>query len=112
MRLGPANHPVLSVRRHRDVADMWRTVADRLPVALATTGGERHIVRDVNTAYCQLVGRQRAEVIGCPLVETWAQPGDRSMLTAMDGVFRRGEPARLRDVPLHRPGHPPEYWTL
>jgi PAS domain S-box-containing protein len=80
---------------------------ERSPVPMAELEGEGHIVRYVNPAFCRLVGKSRADLLGSPFAAT-VQEGDRC-LTVLDLVYRTGD-AQTHTEPEH-PGHHPAYWS-
>ncbi|WP_406855179.1 histidine kinase dimerization/phosphoacceptor domain -containing protein [Alsobacter sp. KACC 23698] len=62
---------------------------DHAPWAVTELSGEAHIVRYANSAFCQLIGQSRAEVIGSPF-HSLLSPADEC-LALLDRVFRTGK---------------------
>jgi len=64
---------------------------EHAPMAMATMEGASHIVRYVNPAFCQLLGKSVEDMVGRPFVEL--VPDKDECLKWMDWVFRFGKPA-------------------
>jgi two-component sensor histidine kinase len=61
---------------------------------MATVEGATHKVRDVNAAFCRLVGKSRDDLVGQPF---WGLlPEHRECLSLLDGVYHSGQAASLR----------------
>jgi len=54
----------------------------------ATVEGATHLVRDVNPAFCSLVGRRRDEIVGKPFCELLPHSGE--CLASLDRVYHSG----------------------
>jgi two-component sensor histidine kinase len=61
---------------------------DHVPFPLATVEGEAHIVRYINPAFCLLLDKNSAEVVGKPFAELL--PADDECLALLDRVYRTG----------------------
>jgi signal transduction histidine kinase len=77
-------------RRRQDLAAMWRTIADRLPVAVAVTTGASHVLRDVNAAFCRMHRAEPSAALGHPFVEAFPEAREDGRLANLDRVFRTG----------------------
>lgn len=55
----------------------------------ATVAGASHLVRDVNPAFCRLIGRGRDEIVGQPFCELL--PHSSECLASLDSVYHYGE---------------------
>ena len=59
----------------------------------ATVEGTNHLVRDINPAFCRLVGRGRDELVGQPFCELLPHSGE--CLASLDHVYHSGAFANL-----------------
>jgi two-component sensor histidine kinase len=75
----------------KPTSDRVPPTLDHVPFPLATVEGEAHIVRYVNPAFCELIGKASDEVMGKPFAELL--PADDECLALLDSVFRTGGPA-------------------
>ena len=75
----------------RDLLDVlgncW-AIAESSPMPMAALEGDSHIVRYVNSAFCQLTGRTRAELIGEPFLDF--SPDSGACLSLLERVCRTG----------------------
>ncbi|THD79390.1 MAG: PAS domain-containing protein [Phenylobacterium sp.] len=71
-------------------ADLSSPWLEHAPSPMATVEGATHIVRDINPAFCQLIGRTRDEMVGKPICELL--PEDHECLALLDHVHHAGEP--------------------
>src|SRR5687768_17113210 len=83
---------------------------ERSPIPMATTEGPTHVLRQVNAAFCQLVGKEREALLERPfgeVVPAAVQDGSQSLL---DRVYLTGESGTTGRV---RPRLSPDglYWS-
>lgn len=79
-----------------DPGSVTRYFFDLSPHPLLVVEGATHIVRHLNTAFSNLVGKEAAEIIGCPFAE--AVPGaNGNSVKAFDRVYRTGTPEILAE---------------
>jgi PAS domain S-box-containing protein len=57
-----------------DLLSLCRSIFEDSPLPTATVAGAKHIVRNVNPAFCRLVGKSKDELIGRP----FSDPGGPS----------------------------------
>lgn len=76
------------------------------PLATATVEGAMHALCFVNSAFCHLVGKNKAELTGKPFGEIVPEDG---LLSQLDHVYRTGE-AKSYPEPEHSEAHP-VYWS-
>ncbi|MBZ5509227.1 MAG: PAS domain-containing sensor histidine kinase [Acidobacteriia bacterium] len=88
-----------------DLPDLCRSIFEgsRLPMAMVT--GARHIVRYVNPAFSQIVGKSADELTGSPFAEVMRD----GCVLFLDRVYRTGE-AESHSEPGHSEEHP-LYWS-
>jgi PAS domain S-box-containing protein len=67
---------------------LGRSIFEGSPLPIATLAGSNHIVRYANSAFCQLAGKSKDELIGSPLAEIL--PGGQTP-AILDRVYRTGE---------------------
>lgn len=89
-----------------DLTMFCRLVFEGSPLPLAAVGGDQHIVRYVNPAFCRLADRGKDELIGIPFAEI--VPDDAS-LTSLARVFRTGE-CEVHTEPEH-PDTQTAFWS-
>ncbi len=64
-------------------------IIERAPLPLVEVQGSAHLVSHVNSAFCKLLGRSRAEVIGKPFSEI--VPGGMDCVPLLDQVYETGQ---------------------
>jgi signal transduction histidine kinase len=64
---------------------------ERAPPPLVEVSGRAHKISSMNPAFCQLVGKSRAQLIGRPFAEI--VPNGAKCLPALNRVYRTGEAA-------------------
>jgi signal transduction histidine kinase len=80
------------------------------PIAMASLFGPEHVLRDVNGAFCRLVGEDRAALVGHPLLAVVPSRDDEGASGALlDRVYRTGEAGTLADDPRAQPST--AFWT-
>jgi hypothetical protein len=60
---------------------------DRSPLPIAELEGPRHIVRQANAGFCQLIGKAKEAIIGRPYTEVMLDGGS---VVVIDRVYRTG----------------------
>jgi two-component system NtrC family sensor kinase len=70
------------------VSSLERLSLNSVPLPMAALTGSHHILRNVNPAFCKLVGKTKDELIGKPLIEVVPWQGCLSLLNQ---VYRTGE---------------------
>jgi signal transduction histidine kinase/ActR/RegA family two-component response regulator len=63
-------------------------IIERAPLPLVEVQGSEHLVSHVNSAFCKLLGRTRAELIGKPFCEV--VPGGMACVPLLDWVYETG----------------------
>jgi PAS domain S-box-containing protein len=71
----------------RECSGAWITGA---PHAAAVTAGPSHVLRQVNPAFCRLMGVEADAVLGRPYAEALPEPRGQGPLPALERVFRSG----------------------
>jgi signal transduction histidine kinase/ActR/RegA family two-component response regulator len=64
-------------------------IIDRAPLPLVEVQGREHVVIHVNRAFCTLLGRPRAELLGRPFCEI--VPGASACVPLLDQVYETGQ---------------------
>jgi signal transduction histidine kinase/ActR/RegA family two-component response regulator len=88
-------------------ADLGSAFCEQAPLPMATLEGKMHVVRYVNSAFCRLMDRSAADLLGKPLQELL--PEKDECLTLIDRVFRTGRPERHTEEE-HSQAHP-VFWS-
>src|ERR1041384_5637695 len=68
-------------------------IIERAPLPIVEVQGSGHLVSYVNTAFCQLIGKTRGELIGQAFSEIVC--GGEQCLPILDKVYQTGEAATL-----------------
>jgi len=68
-------------------------IIERAPLPLVEVQGGTHIVSYVNSAYCALLGKPRAELLGRPFADIC--PGGNDCVPILDQVYQTGEAVTL-----------------
>src|SRR5687767_4296973 len=87
-----------------DLSTICLAISDRAPFPMAAVEGAQHIVRYVNPALCQLLGKDEEELIGKPFTEVMAE-GSRC-LALLDRVYRTGQPENYTEPEGSAPRSP------
>jgi PAS domain S-box-containing protein len=90
-----------------DASEVSHSLMERSPVPMAELEGAGHIVRYVNPAFCQLVGKSKQALVGNPFAETVLE-GD-GCLAAMDRVYHTEKTETYTES--EHPGSHPVYWS-
>jgi PAS domain S-box-containing protein len=69
----------------------------RSPLPTVVTEGERHIVRYANAAFCSLIGKASADLMGRPFADIIPQTEHNASVSLLDRVYRTGEPEIVTD---------------
>jgi two-component sensor histidine kinase len=72
-------------------ADLSSPWLEHAPSPMATVEGATHEVRDLNPAFCRLIGKARREIVGKPICDLL--PKDHECLALLDHVYHSGKPA-------------------
>jgi signal transduction histidine kinase/ActR/RegA family two-component response regulator len=64
-------------------------IIERAPLPMVEVQGGAHIVSYVNSAFCRLLGKSRAEMLGMPFAEI--VPGGEECVPILDKVYQTGE---------------------
>lgn len=80
---------------------------EHAPSPMAKVEGATHLVRDINPAFCRLLGKARDAVVGKPFCELL--PDDHECVALLDHVYHTGEPASYAEQ--ERPGAAPVFWS-
>ncbi len=68
-------------------------IIERAPLPIVEVQGKNHLVSHVNSAFCVLIGKSRAELNGKPF--PGIVPGGEKCLPILDQVYQTGEAATL-----------------
>jgi signal transduction histidine kinase len=79
-----------STEQWPELSSLCASILEHTPLSMATVEGGDHRVRYVNPAFCRLMRKNRAELIGKPFAEII--PGNDECLVLLDRVYRTGEP--------------------
>ena len=90
-----------------DSPELRHSLMERAPVPMAELEGMGHILRYVNPAFCRLVGKERAALMGRPFAETVPE-GDHCLFV-LDRVYRTAEPEIHTE--LEAAGFHSAYWS-
>ena len=90
-----------------DLPSLCRAVTEHAPLPMATLEGPTHIVRYVNAAFCKLMNKTAAQMVGMPCAEIL--PDKAACLTLLDRVYRSGE-AESHNEAQYAPSHS-VFWT-
>src|SRR5579859_7545313 len=71
------------------------------PLPIATVEGDAHTVRDINAAFCRLLGRARGDLVGKPFCDLLPH---HECLALLDSVYRTGTSATLNGQDHASPG--------
>ena len=97
----------LNLTESRTEEAVHRAMLGQGHVPMAQVVGNKHVVREVNTAFCHLLGKTKEDLIGKPLSEL--VPLGVECLTLVDDVYRTGE-ARAH-VKAREDRLDPVYWS-
>jgi two-component sensor histidine kinase len=75
---------------------------EHAPTPMATVEGATHRVRDVNAAFCRLLGGTRADLVGKSFCDLF--PRQHECLALLDGVYHTGKPASFKGQDHAGPG--------
>jgi signal transduction histidine kinase len=81
---GPENLP-------QELSNPWFDLLEHAPLPMATVVEARHVVRYVNPAFCRLMDKAAAQLVGKPFGDIL--PGNDQCVALLDRVFRTGNPA-------------------
>jgi PAS domain S-box-containing protein len=88
-------------------ASLSLTIAEYAPLPMATVEGASHIVRDVNAAFCRLLGKAKEQLVGkafCEMLPDTEQCG-----RLLDSVYSTGEPESHTEQKVTKPQ--PIFWS-
>lgn len=86
--MGPERTPETTGARP-DLRSRSAPVIERAPLPIVEVRGDAHIVSYVNSAFCSLLGKTRAELIGNPFAELL--PRGHECIPLLDRVYEKGE---------------------
>jgi two-component sensor histidine kinase len=75
---------------------------EHAPSPMATVEGAAHMVCDANVAFCRLIDRARADILGKPFCDLL--PDHHDCLPLLNWVYRTGKPASLTGREHAEPG--------
>jgi signal transduction histidine kinase len=64
-------------------------IIERAPLPILEVSGSAHTVSHVNSAFCRLIGKSKAELLGKSFMEI--VPGGQACVTVLDRVYQTGE---------------------
>ena len=73
----------------QDLRSRCAPIIERAPLPIVEVQGPAHVVSCVNSAFCQLLGRTRLELLGHPFSQI--VPRGEECVPILDGVYRTGE---------------------
>ncbi len=76
------------------------TIFEHAPVAVALLQGPDYLIEVANPAICQVWGRERAAVLGQPLLTVLPEMVDQGIPALLDEVRRTGQPFRAEEQPV------------
>lgn len=97
-----------------DLATLGRLIGEHLPLAVAATQGEAHVLRWANLTFCRLVGAPAEDVIGRPFLEALPDARTDGAAELLERVLRTGEDASSLEpgqLPA-RGGLPPRSYSV
>lgn len=103
------NPPVTTPPVAPALPDLRHSLMERSPVPMAELEGAGHVMRYVNPAFCRLVGKSRAALLGTPFADT-VQAGD-SCLALVERVYRTGEAEIHTEAEAAHPKPHPASWS-
>ena len=95
-------------------ADVWPLCCYRTefsPLPLAATVGPRHILCYVNPAFCELVRKDREEIIGLPFAAVVPEETGNSYLACLDQVYLTGKTESAAEQLRSELAATPKYWS-
>jgi signal transduction histidine kinase len=90
-----------------DLRSLCLALTEHAPLPMATVEGATHLVRYVNPAFCRLMDKPAAQLVGKPLSELL--PEKDECVTLLDRVFRTGEPQSHTEQESSKPH--PVFWS-
>jgi PAS domain S-box-containing protein len=88
---------------------LCRYFSEYSPLPMLAVEGETRIVRYVNPAFSQLVGKEGWDLVGVPLAEAVPEGSRNGCLALVDRVFHTGTPENVAEQ-VHRSDRP-AYWS-
>jgi PAS domain S-box-containing protein len=87
-----------------DLSSLCLAIIENSPLPMATVDGANYVLRFVNIAFCRMLGKDAAELVGKPFGET--VPAKDTCLAVLERVFRTGtaeshaeqEPAKSKSL--------------
>jgi PAS domain S-box-containing protein len=92
-----------------DLAGLCRYCSELSPQPMVAVEGTTHIVRYLNAAFSQLVGKDATEMIGRPFAEAVPEGEENRCLSLFDRVYRTGTPEKL--IEQEHSQTPPVFWS-
>jgi signal transduction histidine kinase/CheY-like chemotaxis protein len=96
-----------SAKKLPDLPSLCLAITEHAPLPMATVEGATHIVRYVNPAFCRLMGKPMAQLVGTALSELL--PEKDACMTLLDRVFRTGKPQSHTEQEDSKPH--PVFWS-
>ncbi len=90
---------------------LCRSLSEFSPQPMVAVEGSTHVVIYLNTAFAQLVGRERKDLVGRPFAEAVPEGEANGCLTLLDRVFRTGVPEILPEQEHCHASTGPAFWT-
>ncbi len=94
-------------RTSSGMPSMCLSIIEHAPLAMASVEGSNHIVRYVNSTFCQLMDKMAEQIIGKPFYELL--PAKDHCLTLLDRVYETGNPENWAEDASPHPH--PVYWS-
>jgi len=90
-----------------ELSSLCLAITEHAPLPMATVEGATHIVRYVNPAFCRLMGKTIAQLVGKPLSQLL--PEKDKCVALVDRIFRRGKPESYTEQENSKPH--PVFWS-
>lgn len=90
--------------------NIYRELAEHSPLPRLAVEGESYIVRFVNSAFCRVAGKERAELLGHPFAEIMPHARENGSLALLERVYRTGVTEKLTEQEAHN-SHS-VYWSF
>src|SRR5690606_9325672 len=96
--------------KYRSLEPDYKALVEQSPVGMAVATGDDLIIRTVNPAYCNIVGKKADELVGQSLYSI-IPDGEAELRPIVETVKSTGNPVQLQGHP-HRPKSSSEDYTV
>jgi two-component sensor histidine kinase len=94
-----------------DLQKICHYMSEWSPLPTVAAEGLPHIVLYANPAFCQLVGKQKAALIGHPFAEAVPERDENGCIALLDRVYRTGKTETLAEQGHFTTLSSPVYWS-